>query len=100
MPRKKSSTESLGDGATLGPAARDQLRTLADRIVNLLNDRDVVNEDIEAVFGEAKDGGFDTKVMRKAIRRIRADAAALKAEDEMIDLYVHAIQPDLFADAA
>ena len=91
---------SLASGGTLGPAQKKQAQAFKDRIVSLLDERDGVNENIKEVFDEAREAGFDTKIMRKAIKRIRTDLETLKAEEEMIDSYVEAMQPDLFAKKA
>lgn len=91
---------SLSSGGTLGAAQTKQLGGLSKRIIELLEQRDSVNQDIAEVFNEAKEAGFETKILRKAIKRIRADQENLKAEEELTDAYVHAIQPDLFAKAA
>lgn len=88
----------IGDnsGETLGKAGQDQLKSLAERINRLFDDRDALNEDVKEVFQEAKDAGFSTPALRKAIKRMRADQAVLAAEEEMIDLYVATIQGELF----
>lgn len=93
-------TGSLSSGGTLGVAQKKQLGGLSKRIVALLEERDNVNASIAEVFNEAKEAGFETKILRKAIKRIRADQDNLKAEEELTDAYVHAIQPDLFSAAA
>jgi uncharacterized protein (UPF0335 family) len=92
-------TATFSDG-TLGADAQKKLKSLSTRICKLLDDRAAINEDLTEVFKEAKDAGFDTKIMRKAIKVIRTDAEERKAEESMIDTYVHTIQPDLFDKAA
>lgn len=95
---------TAGDNV-FGPAGQDQLRALTSRIMNLLDDRDAVNEDIREVFNEAKDSGFDTKVLRKAIAKKRAiekDPAGYKSNEEMLDLYfatVHQVDLPMFESA-
>lgn len=89
---------TLESGGVLGATQKKQLKSFSERAINLLTERDQLNEGLKEVFDEAREAGFDTKIMRKAIKRIRSDAETLKAEEEMIDSYVEAIQPDLFAD--
>ena len=96
----KEKTEALGADGVLGGNAKKQIASLAKRICKLEDDKAAVAEDLKDVYNEARDGGFDTKILRKAIRFIRADSATRKAEQDMIDTYVHAIQPDLFDAAA
>lgn len=91
-PKGTGKPRGVGDNSgMLSADARTQLQALSKRIVQLLEERDIVNEDIKEVFNEAKDCGFDTKILRKAIARQRADAAKLKAEEDMIDMYLLAI---------
>ena len=90
----------LGSEGSLGDNAKKELQNIAGRVISLLEERERVNEDISEVFNEAKDSGFDTKILRKAIKLIRTDRATRQAEEDMIETYVHAIQPDLFDKAA
>lgn len=85
---------------SFGPAARDQVKAFAERISNLMNQKDEITADMTSVFNEAKDAGFDSKILRKAIKVIRTDPAARRSEEEQIETYVQAIQPDFFAEAA
>jgi len=90
----------VGDNSgVLGIAGQEQLRSLEHRIMSLLEERDELNEDIAEVFKEAKDSGFDTKILRKAIARKRAmnkDAAGFAAAEELLTLYFATLyQPDL-----
>lgn len=41
-----------------------RLKSFIERIERLEQDRDNVNEDIKAVYSEAKSIGFDAKIMR------------------------------------
>ncbi len=100
MPKEPKAAPKIVTDGQLSTTARDELRSYADRATNLIEERDRINEDLREVMNEAKDSGFDTKILRKAIKEIRSDAAQLNAERAMIDLYKHAIQPDLFSEAA
>lgn len=73
----------------------------AERAGNIIAERDSLNEDLKEVMNEAKDAGFDTKILRKAIKVVRTDRTSAQAEQDMIDTYVAAIeQLDLFKAAA
>ncbi len=88
---------SLASGGVLGTQQKTQIKSFSERIINLLKERTELNENITEVFNEAKEAGFDSKIMRKAVKRVMTDASVLAAEEEMIDAYVEAIQPDLFS---
>lgn len=90
----------LSSGGVLGATQKAQLKSLSERIVNLLTERAELNASIKEVFDEAAEAGFDRKILRKAVKRVMTDKEARQAEEEMIDSYVEAIQPDLFAQPA
>lgn len=97
MPKK---TESLASGAMLGAESKKQLQAFKDRIINLLDERDRINTDVSEVFNEVKDAGLDSKVLRRAVAIARKDPEKFRAEQEVLDSYLEAIQPDLFKEAA
>jgi uncharacterized protein (UPF0335 family) len=82
---------SLASGGTLGPAQKKQAKAFKDRILNLLTEQDEMKETVKSVFDEAREAGFDPKILRKAIKRIRANPGDHRAEEEMIDAYVEAM---------
>ena len=87
----------MGDNSgVLSSEAVKELKALSERIINLLNDRDAVNADLKEIYQEVADGGFDKAILRKAVAKARKDAAKVRTEDEMVDMYLHAIQGDLF----
>lgn len=71
----------------IGNNAREQLRSLVQRIERLEGEKKAIGEDIKEVYAEAKGNGFDQKVLRKVIARRKQDQAALAEEQSMIDLY-------------
>lgn len=91
MAKKKSDEPARGAGDNiLGPAGAEHLRGLEGRIMSLMNDKDDIAAEIKGVFEEAKDAGFDTKALRKAITRKRLmdkDEAKFKADEDALDLY-------------
>jgi uncharacterized protein (UPF0335 family) len=89
MPRrKKREVEPVG---VLSGQAAGQLKSLAERAMNLLENRDAVNADLKEVFNEAKEAGFETKILRKAVAEERKDQLALKSEQDQIAMYRMAI---------
>lgn len=83
---------------TLSNTGAMKLKSLVERIERLNEDKAEVTSDIKEVYVEAKGEGFDTKILRKVIR-LRAQDAATRAEEEaLVDLYMSAVQGDLFDD--
>ncbi len=85
----------------VGGIGAARLKSFIERIEHLEEDKAGIAADIKDVYGEAKGEGFDTKVLRKVVARRRKDPQSLREEEELLDLYEHALQGDLFArDAA
>jgi len=81
---------------TLANSAQGKLRSLVERIERLNEDRAAVQTDIKEVFAEAKGEGFDVKILRRVIALRARDAAAIQEEKALLELYMGAIQGDLF----
>ena len=71
--------------------ARDQLRSIVERIERLEEEKKAISDDIKDVFGEAKANGFDTKVLRQVIRLRKQDKAERQEQDAVRDLYLQAL---------
>lgn len=72
------------------------LRAYVERVESLNEDKAAVLEDIKTVFIEAKNEGFDPKIMRKVVRLRAQDRAKRLEEEALIDLYMKAVQGELF----
>lgn len=77
--------------------ARDQLRSIVERIERLEEEKKTISDDIKDVYGEAKANGFDTKVLRQVVRMRKQDLSERQEQDAIRDLYLHALGmlPDL-----
>lgn len=71
--------------------AKDQLKSLVERIERLEEEKAALAADIKEVYAEAKGHGFDTKILRKVVRVRKQDAAERSTEEEMLDLYLSAV---------
>ena len=71
--------------------AREQLRSLVERIERLEEEKKAIAEDIKEVYAEAKALGFDTKVMRKVIAMRKKDPQEREEEEAMLALYLQAL---------
>src|SRR6266567_1985829 len=71
--------------------AAGQLRSFIERVENLEAEKGALAADITEIYAEAKDQGFDTKVMR-AIVKLRKMEASERAEYEVVlELYKSAL---------
>jgi uncharacterized protein (UPF0335 family) len=75
----------------LNTTAQGKLKSLVERIERLEEDKAAVANDLKEVFAEAKNEGFDTKILRKVIRLRKQDTAKRQEEEALVELYVNAI---------
>lgn len=71
--------------------ARDQLRTIVERIERLEEEKKTIADDIKDVYAEAKANGFDTKTLRQVVRLRKVEAAERQEQEAMLDLYLSAL---------
>jgi len=71
--------------------ARDQLRTIVERIERLEEEKKTIADDIKDVYAEAKANGFDTKTLRTVVRLRKVEAAERQEQEAMLDLYLSAL---------
>lgn len=69
-----------------------QLKPLIERIEQLMNAKQDIADDIKEVYSEAKDIGFDTKVMKIVIKLRRMDAYERAEMESITDVYLHALE--------
>lgn len=73
----------------------NRLKSLADRIERLMDERDGIQSDIRDIYAEAKSAGYVPKVLRKAITRKRMDQDKRSEEDAILGLYEDALSPSM-----
>ena len=71
--------------------ARDQLRSIVERIERLEEDKATIAVDIKEVYAEAKAFGYDTKIMRQVIRLRKMDPADRNEQEELLETYLNAL---------
>lgn len=88
----------MSEGATF---AADMLRSIVERAERLIEEKKTIGEDLKALFAEAKANGYDTKAIRRAIKRRASDAFELAEEETILDTYMVALggseKPPLYA---
>ena len=83
---------------TLGGNAQGRLRSIVERIERLEEDKAAVMADMKEVYAEAKGEGYDVKALREIVRIRKQDAAKRAEHQAIVDLYLRAIQGELFED--
>jgi uncharacterized protein (UPF0335 family) len=71
--------------------AKDQLRSLIERVERLEEEKAALTADIREVYAEAKGVGFDTKIMRQVVRLRKLDRADRQEQEAILDLYLGAL---------
>ncbi|MEL6921598.1 MAG: DUF2312 domain-containing protein [Pseudomonadota bacterium] len=71
--------------------ARDQLRTIVERIERLEEEKKAIADDIKDVYGEAKANGFDTKALRKIVSLRKQDMNERMEQEAVLDTYMAAL---------
>jgi uncharacterized protein (UPF0335 family) len=76
-----------------GPAsiARDQLRSIVERIEKLEEEKKSIADDIKDIFVEAKSNGYDVKTLRAVVRLRKQDTAERSEAQALLDLYLNAL---------
>ena len=80
--------------------ARDQLRSIIERIERLEEEKQAIAEDIKEVYAEAKANGYDTKTLRAVVRIRKQDTAERQEQEALLDLYLAALGMAVTAEAA
>ena len=71
--------------------AADELRLLIERIENLEVDKKNVSDDIREVYSEAKNRGFDPKIMRQIIKLRAMESHERQEWEAVLDTYIAAL---------
>ncbi len=82
--------------------AREQLRSVVERIERLEEEKKAIADDIRDVYAEAKANGFDTKILRQVVSLRKQDLTERQEQDAVRELYLQALGmlPDFESEAA
>lgn len=71
--------------------AKDQLKTIVERIEKLEEEKKAIGNDIKDVYREAKGNGYDTKALRTIIRLRKLEPQERQEQDAILETYMHAL---------
>ena len=71
--------------------AKDQLKSLIERIERLEEERAALSADVREIYSEAKSFGFDTRIIRQVARLRKLDRADRQEQEAVLDLYLSAL---------
>ena len=75
----------------VGGIAADRLKSFIERLERLELEKVQLQDFVKDVFDEAKSAGFDVKVIRQILKLRKQDAETLAEQEELLDLYKHAL---------
>ena len=71
--------------------AKEQLKSVVERIERLEEEKKAIADDIRDVYAEAKANGFDTKVLRQVVTLRKKDLSERQEQEAVRDLYMQAL---------
>ncbi|WP_316397306.1 DUF2312 domain-containing protein [Bradyrhizobium sp. 33ap4] len=71
--------------------AKDQLKSIVERIERLEEEKKTISDDIRDVYAEAKGNGFDTKALREIVKLRKQDPNERAEHETIVDLYRDAL---------
>ncbi|WP_461320383.1 DUF2312 domain-containing protein [Bradyrhizobium elkanii] len=71
--------------------AKDQLKSIIERVERLTEEKKTISDDIRDVFAEAKGNGFDVKALRAIIRIRQQDPIDREADEAILEAYMQAL---------
>ena len=71
--------------------AKDQLKSIIERIERLEEEKKTISDDIRDVYAEAKGNGFDVKALRTVVRLRKQDANERAEQETILETYMHAL---------
>lgn len=71
--------------------ARDQLKSIIERIERLHEERKAIADDIRDIYTEAKSNGFDTKAIKHIVSLRAKDANEVQEFEAVVGLYMAAL---------
>jgi len=71
--------------------AKDQLKSIIERIERLEEEKKTISDDIRDVYAESKGNGFDVKALRAIIRLRKQDPNERQEQETILETYMQAL---------
>lgn len=71
--------------------AKDQLKSIIERIERLEEEKKTISDDICDVYAEAKGNGFDVKALRQIVRLRKQDPNERAEAETILETYMQAL---------
>jgi len=90
-PSTETTMNERADSETAHRYAKDQLKSIVERIERLEEEKKSTQDDIKDVYAEAKGNGFDTRALRTIVRMRKMDTDERREQEEVLETYMHAL---------
>ncbi len=87
----KAPAKSINRAKRSGTMAAGHLRSFIERVERLEEEKAALSADIREVYAEAKNEGFDPKIMRQVVRLRKLDSADRQEQEALLALYFDAL---------
>jgi uncharacterized protein (UPF0335 family) len=71
--------------------AKDQLKSIIERIERLEEEKKTISDDIRDVYAESKGNGYDVKALRTIIRLRKQDPNERQEQETILETYMQAL---------
>ena len=71
--------------------AKDQLRSIIERIERMEEEKKTIGEDIRDIYAEAKGNGYDVKALRQIVRLRKQDPNERAEAETILETYMAAL---------
>ena len=71
--------------------AKDQLKSIIERIERLEEEKKAISDDIRDVYAESKGNGFDVKALRMIVRLRKQDPNERQEQETILETYMQAL---------
>ena len=75
----------------IGHNAKEQLRSIIERIERLEEEKKSISDDIRDVYAEAKGNGYEVKALRAIVRMRKQDADERHEHETILESYMQAL---------
>ena len=79
------------DEAPATKFAKDQLKSIIERIERLEEEKKAIADGIRDVYAESKGNGYDVKVLRMIVRMRKQDANERQEQETILETYMQAL---------
>jgi len=86
-----ATSAAVKDDEPVANFAKDQLKSIIERIERLEEEKKAISDDIRDVYAESKGNGFDVKALRTIIRMRKQDADERAEAETILETYMQAL---------